>query len=167
MLRGLQYSKLPIIFRKKGKFPNTSHDETGKYTSIFFSFFVSCYHTTRHVTTHGVIPTEYVLILPRIKEGKSFLFYHCAVALSGPRPPHYREFIITFRYTTLSRTPLDEWTVCRTDLLSANTQHSQETHPCPQRNSNPQSQKVSGRRPTPLNHAATGFGQGKSRYRKV
>jgi len=27
---------------------------------------------------------------------------------SGPRPPHYRGFIITLRNTTLGRTPLDE-----------------------------------------------------------
>jgi hypothetical protein len=27
---------------------------------------------------------------------------------SGPRPPHYRGFLITLRQTTLSRTPLDE-----------------------------------------------------------
>jgi hypothetical protein len=27
---------------------------------------------------------------------------------SGPRPPHYRGFIITLRHTTVGRTPLDE-----------------------------------------------------------
>jgi len=27
---------------------------------------------------------------------------------SGPRPPHYRGFMITLRHTTLGRTPLDE-----------------------------------------------------------
>jgi len=35
-------------------------------------------------------------------------FYHDATALSGPRPPHYRGFMITLRNTTIGRTPLDE-----------------------------------------------------------
>jgi len=35
---------------------------------------------------------------------------------SGPRPPHYRGFMITLRHTTVSRTPLDEWSARRRDL---------------------------------------------------
>jgi len=34
----------------------------------------------------------------------------------GPWPPHYRGFTITLRHTTLSRTPLDEWSAGRRDL---------------------------------------------------
>ena len=37
-----------------------------------------------------------------------YLFSHGATAPSGPGPPHYRGFTITFRHTTLGRTPLDE-----------------------------------------------------------
>jgi len=46
---------------------------------------------------------------------------------SGPRPPHYRGFMITLRYTTLGTIPLYEWSARRRDK----TQHSQETiiHP--------------------------------------
>jgi len=43
------------------------------------------------------------------------LFIHGATARSGLRLPHYRGFTITLRYTTLSRTPLDEWSVQRRD----------------------------------------------------
>ena len=35
---------------------------------------------------------------------------------SGPRPRHFRGFIITLRPTTLGRTPLDEWSARRRDL---------------------------------------------------
>jgi hypothetical protein len=44
----------------------------------------------------------------------------------GPRPPHFRGFVITlFRRTTLGRTPLYQWPSQRP--LPDNTQHSQET----------------------------------------
>jgi hypothetical protein len=36
---------------------------------------------------------------------------------SGPRSPHYRNFTITLRHTTLDRTPLDDWSARRTDLV--------------------------------------------------
>jgi hypothetical protein len=50
---------------------------------------------------------------------------------SGQRPPHYREFIITLRHTTLSRTPLDEWSARRRDLYltTNNTQNRQTSMP--------------------------------------
>jgi len=35
-------------------------------------------------------------------------FPHGATVPSGPGPPHYRDFTITRRHTTLGRTPLDE-----------------------------------------------------------
>ena len=41
---------------------------------------------------------------------------HEATTPSGPGPPHYRGFTITLRHTTLSRTPLDEWSARRRDL---------------------------------------------------
>jgi len=39
-----------------------------------------------------------------------------ATAPGGPKPPHYRDFTITLRHTTLGRTPLDEWSARRRDL---------------------------------------------------
>jgi hypothetical protein len=39
-----------------------------------------------------------------------------ATAPRGPGPPHYRGFTITFRHTTLGRTPLDEWSARRRDV---------------------------------------------------
>jgi hypothetical protein len=44
------------------------------------------------------------------------IFFHGATAPSGPGPPHYRGFTITLRHTTLSRTPLDEWSARHEDL---------------------------------------------------
>jgi hypothetical protein len=43
-------------------------------------------------------------------------FFLGVTAPSGPGPPHYRGFPITLRHTTLGRTPLDEWSVRRTDF---------------------------------------------------
>jgi len=40
---------------------------------------------------------------------------------------NYQSLTITFRHTTLGRTPLDEWSARRRDLLPHNTQHSQQT----------------------------------------
>ena len=50
----------------------------------------------------------------------------------------------TQRRTTVGRTPLDEWSACRRDLYLTT-----DRHPCPRWDWNPQSQPVSGRRPTP------------------
>jgi len=53
------------------------------------------------------------------------------------------------RHTTLGRTPLDEWSVRRRDLyLTTHNIHDRQTSK-PGRDSNPQSQEESVRRPTP------------------
>jgi len=53
----------------------------------------------------------------------------------------------TQRRTTVGRTPLDEWSPRRRDPYL--TTHNRQTS-MPRRDSNPQSQHASGRRPTPL-----------------
>jgi hypothetical protein len=51
-----------------------------------------------------------------------------STAPGGPGPPHYRSFTITFRHTTLGRTPLDEGPARRTDLyLTAHNTHKRQT----------------------------------------
>jgi len=52
----------------------------------------------------------------------------------------------TQRRTTVSRTPLDEWSARRTDLYL--TTLTTDRHQCTRWDSNPQSQQASGRRPT-------------------
>jgi len=52
----------------------------------------------------------------------------------------------TQRRTTVGRTPLDKWSDCRRDLYLAK-HNTQAKHPCSRRDSNPQSQQASGRRP--------------------
>jgi hypothetical protein len=44
------------------------------------------------------------------------IFPRDAAAAFGPGPPHYRDFAITLRHTTLGRTPLDEWSAWRGEL---------------------------------------------------
>ena len=36
------------------------------------------------------------------------VFFHDATTPSGPRPPHFLDFMITLRHSTVGRTPLDE-----------------------------------------------------------
>jgi hypothetical protein len=54
----------------------------------------------------------------------------------------------TQRCTTVVRTPMDEWSVRRPDH-KLTTQNTNNKHPCPRGDSNPQSQQASGPRPTP------------------
>jgi hypothetical protein len=49
------------------------------------------------------------------------IFFYGATAPSGPEIPHYRGITITFRHTTIGRTPLDEWSARLRDLLPDNT----------------------------------------------
>ena len=66
--------------------------------------------------------------LRRIKCLVSFnFFYNGATAPSGRGPPHYRGFTSTLRHTTLSVTPLDEWSARRRDLYLTKKQDSQQT----------------------------------------
>jgi hypothetical protein len=51
-------------------------------------------------------------------------------------------------HTTIGRTPLDEWLSRHRDLYLT-THNTHNRHPRPRRDSNPQSQQASGRRPTP------------------
>jgi hypothetical protein len=51
----------------------------------------------------------------------------------------------TQRRITVGRTPVDEWSARRRDLYLT----TQQTYPCPWRDSNPQSQQANRRRPTP------------------
>jgi hypothetical protein len=51
-----------------------------------------------------------------------------ATAPSGPQPPHYRSFTITFTHTTLGRTPPDKWSARRRDLyLTRHNTHNRQT----------------------------------------
>ena len=54
----------------------------------------------------------------------------------------------TQRRTIVGRTPMDEWSAPRRDLYLT-THNTHNKHPCPRWDSNPRSQQVSGRRPTP------------------
>jgi hypothetical protein len=49
---------------------------------------------------------RYIVRVPMIL--KISFFPHDTTAPCGPGPPHYRDFTITLRHTTLGRTPLDE-----------------------------------------------------------
>jgi len=66
------------------------------------------------------------------KNQSSFIniFSHGARAPNGSEPPHYRGFTITFRHTTLGRTPLDKWSARRRDLdlTTHNAQKRQDIH---------------------------------------
>jgi hypothetical protein len=64
------------------------------------------------------------------------------------RASSFLRFLDHIQRTTVGRTPLDEWSAHRKDLYLT-THNIHNRHPCPRRDSNPQSQQASGRRPTP------------------
>jgi hypothetical protein len=58
----------------------------------------------------------------------NLLFSNGATAPSGPGPPHYRDFTITLRHTTLVRTSPDEWSARSRDLyLTTHNTHKRQT----------------------------------------
>jgi len=58
----------------------------------------------------------------------AWILFQGATAPSGPGPPHYRGFTFTLRHTTLSKTPLDEWSARRRDLyLTKYHAHKRQT----------------------------------------
>ena len=62
------------------------------------------------------------------------MFFHGATAPRGQGSPHYPGFTITLRHTTLSRTPLDEWSVRRSNLyLTNHNTHKRQTSMLPAR----------------------------------
>jgi hypothetical protein len=86
--------------------------------------------------------------------------FHVATAHSGPRPPHYSDFTITLKHTTLSRTPLNGWSVRRRNLYLT-THNIHKRYSCLRWDSNQQI-PTSKRPQTYALHGAvdTGFGSG-------
>jgi len=77
-----------------------------------------------------------------------------ATAPSGPRPPHYPGFTITFWNKKHGRTPLDEREARRRVLcLTIHSTHKRPTPMSPRWDSNPQSQQTHA-----LHNAVTGIG---------
>ena len=117
----------------------TSHTNSFSFIAIilFLIFQTGISLCISHLSVHIIHPVSSLIFLP----GRN--------SPSGPWPPHYRGFTITLRHTILGRTPLDEWSACRTDLyLTSPNNHKRETS-MPLRDSKPQSQQASSRRPTP------------------
>ena len=69
-------------------------------------------------------------------------FFNGATAASGPALPHYRDFMITLRHTTVGRTPLDEWSARRRTSIWQHTTLTIDIYSCHRRDSNPQTQQV-------------------------
>jgi len=51
------------------------------------------------------------------REVQQEFFFHDVTAPSGPGPPLSRGFTATLKHTTLSKTPLDEWSARRSGLF--------------------------------------------------
>ena len=84
--------------------------------------------------------------------------FNSTTAPSGPALPHYRDFMITFRHTTLGRTPLDEWSARHRDfyLTTHNTDNRQIFMPLA--GFEPTIPGSKRPRPHALDRAATGTG---------
>jgi len=80
---------------------------------IFYSHFKSsCIYQRSPPNVSEVMTFGTIRVLEAASLQPSFAFSlslcHGATDRSGQGPPHYRGFMITFRHTTLGRTPLDE-----------------------------------------------------------
>jgi len=89
----------------------------------------------------------------------AIFFFNGATVPSGPEPPHYRDFAITVRHTTLSITPLDKWSARRRQLYltthnSDKRERERERHPCPRgiRTHNPSKREAADPRLRPRGH---------------
>ena len=116
-------------------------------------------HTTQETDMHvpGWIrnhnPRKRTAADPRLRpcchwDRHNAIYCHDATAASRPGPADYRGSMITFRHTTVGRTPLDKWSARRRDLYLT-TRNTRDRYACPRRDSNRQSQQASGHRPTP------------------
>jgi hypothetical protein len=78
----------------------------------------------------AVRPTKglYLFLTFTRKQNNSSDFFNNTTAPSGPGCPHYRDFMITLRHTTIGRTPLEGWSARRRDLHLTTQQHSQQTY---------------------------------------
>ena len=78
-----------------------------------------------------------------------FFFSRGAIASSDPVPAHIEALLLHSRHNTLGWTQVDERSPRRRDLYSrTHDSHKRQTS-MPWRDSNPQSQQASSRRPTP------------------
>jgi hypothetical protein len=98
------------------------------------------------VEKHGIrVPTvhsqqKYIFL--------SFILSPTSVYLTRLGVEGYYSSDHTQRHTTVGRTPLDEGSARRGDLYLTHTTFTTDKHPCPRRDSNPQSQQAIGCRPT-------------------
>ena len=132
------FKSVTPVFVQDVSLPNNKH---GTQIRAFLSalplnlFYSAHTHTHTHTHTHIYI----------------YILFSCgAAAQRGPWPPHSWGFLITHYDASQSVRLL--WT---SDQLVAETSTWKHTtiathkHPCPRWDSNPRSQRVSGRRPTP------------------
>lgn len=118
-------------------------------TSIHFPLY--SFHVTDSIycvweDVHYFEIPVYVLVMCHVSNPVSF--FYGTTAPSGSGPPCYWGFTMTLRHTTLVTTPLDEWSGRGRDLY-LKTHKTRGRYSCSGRDSYPQPQQESERRPTP------------------
>jgi len=71
----------------------------------------------------------------------SYHIFHGSITPSGLRSPHYRDFVITLKHSTLGKSPLEEWSARRRDLYLKKHNTHKRGISIPLWDSNPQSQE--------------------------
>jgi len=89
------------------------------------------------------------LVIAREIYFKMDIFFHGAKTSTGPGPSRCWGFKITLRESKLGMTPLEEWSALRRDLYLKKHNTFKREASCVRRDSEPQSQHASNRRPTP------------------
>jgi hypothetical protein len=134
--------------------------------NILYAFLISTMSRLFHLTARGeeqlkatqLLTMQFPTPPPQVHYLYDFFVWHYSPiwALSSS----VLRFINHTRLDTHGRTPLDEWPTHSKGLyLHRRTKHmnTRAKHPCPQRDSNPQSEKPSGRNNYALDCSATGI----------
>ena len=101
----------------------------------------------RKVPLH-LINNLYWKLMHYYSNGLQFFCLFLAQQPQWAKVTPFTRFLDHTRRTTVCRTPPDEWS-SRRRALYLTTHNTHNRHPCPQWDSNPQSQQASGRRPRP------------------
>ena len=110
-----------------------------EYKFLIYSVFSLCpvYYLFCFISMSRILFILFPLYVPYITYSVSSLyvpyiiFFHGATAHSERGSPHYRDFTIALRHTTIGRIPLGKWSSRRRDLFltTHNTQNRQTSMP--------------------------------------
>ena len=121
----------PRAPKRKSKEPINLHQGKcvlGKNKRVIYCGFSLSHHLSVQDCGRRYNEKQWKSYYSRFRSQNSHFFFRGLSAPKWPGSPHYWEFTIKFRHTTLDRTPLDEWSARHRDMyLTTNNSHKRET----------------------------------------